>query len=243
MTNKNFKFSVTPITNDSLIIKWNFQKHNIETLRFFQAFKKHLCTLYKDDILYSTSAFDSLLVKFRPHKVDIHFIKLEFLQLCQDFLSKEIVSEQYKTFSIPVCYEQYGEDLNFVSKQTKLKVQDIIDLHTKAVYTLYFIGFLPGFLYMGHIDKRLYVPRHKLPRLKVEKGSVGIAENQTGIYPKSSPGGWQIIGRTPVDIFYPNKLRPSVFKPGDQIKFNPIQISEFRSIQKSENPEKHIITL
>lgn len=243
MINKHIKFKIISTSSNSLIIQWDFKRINAESVRFLQDFKKRLHKLYKEDILYMTPAFDTLLIKFKPDCVDINSKKDEYQKVCDTFLSKDVANENFKTFEIPVCYKDYGIDLNHISNQTKLKVEDIINIHSKTIYTLHFIGFLPGFLYLGPVDKRIQISRQQQPRVKVEKGSVGLAENQTGIYPKSSPGGWQIIGRTPIDIFDAEKDKPSPFQPGDQIKFRPISKSKFETIQKSKNSLKYLKTL
>ena len=134
-------------------------------------------------------------------------------------------------YYIPVCYDlDFGLDLEFLASQKKLPIEEIIGLHTQPVYTVYFIGFLPGFLYLGGLDKKLHISRKEQPRMKVEKGAVGIGENQTGIYPKSSPGGWQIIGKSPVDFFDRNSMPPCEIVAGDKLKFYSITRTEFDEI-------------
>ena len=113
-----------------------------------------------------------------------------------------------------------GEDLEFVADYTNLSVDEIIDLHAKAEYTVAMIGFLPGFPYLVGMDDRLFVPRRETPRLKVQKGSVGLAGLQTGIYPFESPGGWQIIGKTSTKLFDIEHL--SFLKIGDKLRFVPV---------------------
>lgn len=136
-------------------------------------------------------------------------------------------------FEIPVCYDpEFGPDLELISHQKKLSQQEVIRLHSDPLYTVYFMGFLPGFLYLGGLDEKLHISRRKEPRLKVKKGSVGIGEKQTGIYPKSSPGGWQIIGNSPVQIFNKNNEPPGEIRAGDKVKFNPISKEEYQMILK-----------
>lgn len=138
-----------------------------------------------------------------------------------------------KIHYVPVCYEEeFGLDLELISRAKNLKISDIIELHTAPVYTVYFIGFLPGFLYLGGLDEKLQISRRSSPRMKVEKGAVGIGENQTGIYPKSSPGGWQIIGNSPVSFFDKNSNPPCVILPGDKVKFYAITKSQYLQISE-----------
>ena len=136
-------------------------------------------------------------------------------------------------YNIPVCYDaEFGLDLKLISREKNLSLDQIIRLHTQPIYTVYFIGFLPGFLYLGGLDKKLQISRKIQPRMVVQKGAVGIGENQTGIYPKSSPGGWQIIGNSPVPLFDKNRLPPCEIAAGDRGKFYQVSKSEFVKISK-----------
>ncbi len=137
---------------------------------------------------------------------------------------------------VPVCYDpSLGIDLEKAAIHLKCSIESIIQQHTEKIYTVYCLGFLPGFAYMGDTPKAIQVPRHATPRAKVAGGSVGIAGKQTGIYPIDSPGGWQIIGRTPFKIFDPNSKELTLFKAGDQIKFNPISLALFHQLNKHED--------
>lgn len=118
---------------------------------------------------------------------------------------------------IPVIYD--GEDLAFVAAYNHLSAEEVIEIHTEATYRVYMMGFLPGFAYMGGMDVRIATPRRPSPRTKVPAGSVGIAGQQTGIYPLESPGGWQLIGRTTVKLFDIDAPNPTLLKAGDLVKF------------------------
>jgi KipI family sensor histidine kinase inhibitor len=129
---------------------------------------------------------------------------------------------------IPVFYSpEVGEDLESLADEKKLSVDDVIRLHVNKEYFVYAIGFAPGFAYMGEVDKKLATPRHANPRLKVPKGSVALADEQTAIYPKQSPGGWQILGRTPLEMFHPSYEGFSYLKVGDKVRFEPISREKF----------------
>jgi inhibitor of KinA len=132
--------------------------------------------------------------------------------------------------TIKVCYnEQFGSDLPFISETTHLNVEEIIDIHLSKQYRLYMIGFLPGFAYMGELDERIQVPRKQKPEAVVA-GSVGIASGQTGIYPLDAPGGWHIIGRTPMKLFDPHDSNPVKLKAGQLVSFQRISLSEFEQL-------------
>ncbi len=132
------------------------------------------------------------------------------------------------SFRIPVCYDrEYGPDLEWVARQKGLSVEEVIGLHHSGHYRIYMVGFLPGFPYLGKIDSRLEIPRKDRP-VPVLKGGVGITGLQTGIYPLSSPGGWQIIGRTPLKLFDWQVDPPIRFQCGDHVEFYPISREEFQ---------------
>ncbi|WP_456367587.1 5-oxoprolinase subunit PxpB [Thermococcus sp.] len=168
-------------------------------------------------------AYSSLAVIYDPALVDFESVKRAIEGI-------EIVSERFegKLVEVPVVYGgEYGPDLEFVAKYNGLSVDDVIEIHSRPIYRVYFLGFLPGFAYLGGMDERIATPRLEKPRLKVPAGSVGIAGKQTGIYPLESPGGWRLIGRTPLRLFDPSKEPPTLLQPGDRVKFVPIDESEF----------------
>ena len=160
-----------------------------------------------------------------------------FTWICES-LKKYLSTENIETgdpevlIKIPVCYDNaYGTDLDFIALQNNIPVEEIIHLHSSAIYRVYMLGFLPGFTYMGLVDERISSPRKQQPA-PVEAGSVGIAGRQTGIYPFKSPGGWQIIGRTPWKLFDKEKVNPVLFKSGDHVQFYSITNEEFNYLRK-----------
>ncbi len=124
---------------------------------------------------------------------------------------------EFNLVHIPVIYD--GDDLAFVAEYNQLSIEEVIEIHTSPIYRVYMMGFLPGFAYMGGLDARIATPRKSTPRTKVLAGSVGIAGNQTGIYPSESPGGWQLIGRTKLQLYTPNLPEITLLKAGDSVKF------------------------
>jgi inhibitor of KinA len=132
-----------------------------------------------------------------------------------------------RMMSIPVCYDaDFGPDLEKLAREENLTTEEIIRIHCEKQYRVYMLGFLPGFTYMGEVDERISVARKSQPD-NVAPGSVGIAGRQTGIYPQASPGGWQIIGRTPLKLFDRDKEEPVLLKAGDYVQFIPISKHEF----------------
>ena len=154
----------------------------------------------------------------------------------QNFLEKE--TDEYhpekRIVNIPVCYEkEFANDMEWIIDKQKISWEKFIQLHTSNIYRVYMLGFLPGFAYLGEVDDSIALPRKQQPQ-QVLAGSVGIAGKQTGVYPFDSPGGWQIVGRTPVKFFNKEDKDPSVLQPGDSVKFTSISKDEFEDI-KSRN--------
>jgi len=137
-----------------------------------------------------------------------------------------------RQLKIPVCYAKpFAPDIEEMAAQKNISIEDLIEMHTARTYRVYMIGFLPGFAYMGKVDERLATARKAQPRTQVPEGSVGIAGGQTGIYPLTSPGGWNIIGRTPLKLFDAEKDEPAFFQPGDEVTFYSITEDEFANYQ------------
>jgi inhibitor of KinA len=129
---------------------------------------------------------------------------------------------------IPVCYGgAFGEDLEAVARGRNLPVEDVIAIHSGATYHVHLLGFVPGFAYLGGLDARLATPRRETPRPHVPPGSVGIGGEQTGVYPLDTPGGWHVIGRTPLQMFRPGAIPPSLLSAGDTVRFVPISEQAF----------------
>lgn len=137
-----------------------------------------------------------------------------------------------RTVEVPVCYGgEFGPDLGRVAAQAKLSPEDVIKRHAKAEYRVHLIGFAPGFPYLGGLPKELITPRHAKPRMAVPAGSVGIGGEQTGIYPQVTPGGWNLIGRTPLRLFRPQDDPPVLLQAGDIVKFRPVTAEEFAKLK------------
>jgi len=135
---------------------------------------------------------------------------------------------------LPCCYEdEYGLDLEDVAQKTNLSTEEVISLHTAKEYNVCMLGFLPGFAFLGMVDQVIEIPRRKEPRTVVPAGSVAIADKLTAVYPSQSPGGWNLIGRTPVELFCKNWQTPSLLQAGDKVRFQKITIEEYFSISKA----------
>jgi len=138
---------------------------------------------------------------------------------------------QHAVIRIPVCYGgDLGPDLDGVAAFGGISTDEVVALHTAPIYRVFMLGFVPGFAYMGVVDARIAAPRRPTPRVRVPEGSVGIAGVQTGIYPAETPGGWQLIGRTPIKPFEAEREKPFLMKAGDSVQFYPIERTEFERL-------------
>ncbi|MCY7437771.1 5-oxoprolinase subunit PxpB [Bacillus altitudinis] len=136
---------------------------------------------------------------------------------------------------IPVCYGgELGPDLEEVARINDLTPEEVVRIHTSGTYLVYMIGFAPGFPFLGGLSEKIAAPRRQTPRMSIPKGSVGIAGKQTGVYPISTPGGWQLIGQTPLSLFRPNAERPSLLKAGDEVRFVQLSEKEFFSMKEED---------
>lgn len=173
--------------------------------------------------------YRSLLVYYDPLKTDCEQL-VSTLKTLETSLGEFNVSATSRKIEVPVVYGgKYGPDLNFVADYHDLKEEDVVKLHSKRKYFVYMLGFVAGFPYMGEVPKRIATPRLDVPRLRVPAGSVGIAEAQTGIYPCDTPGGWRVIGRTPLKLFDVKKHPPALIQPGDTVTFRPASEKELRN--------------
>lgn len=163
---------------------------------------------------------------------------LHFVKEIQKLLTREQINPHATTtprlVDIPVCYGgQYGPDLNQVAQWADLSPEQVITLHSQSPAYVFMLGFAPGAPYIGLHDEKLNIPRHATPRTELAAGSVAIANRQTIIYPNASPGGWHVIGATPLRLFDPSRAEPSTLAPGDNVRFVPITPDEFIAMQKN----------
>lgn len=173
-----------------------------------------------DGVVDLIPAYDSLLVQYDATAVSMGDLQERVVELD----SKRVEStEGGRVVELPVLYGgEYGPDIERVAEHAAMSVDEVIGLHSGTEYLVYMLGFTPGFPYLGGLDDRLATPRVATPRLEIPGGSVGIAEAQTGVYPLTSPGGWNIIGRTPLSLFDPTREPPSLLAPGDLVRFVPL---------------------
>lgn len=184
-------------------------------------------------IIETIPTYRSLMVIYEPMIIELDELigKVKSIETRMDAMKLP----HAKVIEIPTLYGgEYGPDIEFVAQHNKISIEDVINIHTSMEYLIYMIGFTPGFPYLGGMKDKIATPRLQIPRTKIPVGSVGIAGNQTGIYPIESPGGWQLIGRTPVKLYDPYRKNPILFNAGDYIKFVQIDQNEYKNIEGLE---------
>lgn len=175
-------------------------------------------------------AYTSLMVTFDACRVDHGEVEATLREI--EERAKATRTRRPRTVEIPVCYGgEFGPDLDDVARAHGLGTSDVIELHASRTYHAYFLGFAPGFAYLGDVADEIAVPRLQTPRKKVPQGSVGIAGMQTALYPFATPGGWRLIGRTPLALFRSNRKPMELVSIGDQVRFRPISHEEFRELE------------
>jgi len=183
---------------------------------------------------------DEFIPSFRAVLIHYNPCVLSFAQMTeyiQAALKKPFheASHKRRIVEIPVCYEgEYAPDIQHVAEHAGISTDEVIKIHTSKPYLIYMLGFQPGFPYLGGLDERIHTPRLESPRVKLEAGSVGIGGSQTGLYPMESPGGWQIIGRTPVRCYNPEKAHPIPYRAGDYIKFVAVSKEDYLRITEED---------
>lgn len=186
-------------------------------------------------VVETIPAYAALTVRYDPFVTTYDTLCGSIRELADTAVTGQ--QKQGRVVRIPVCYgSAYGEDLPIVAEHAGMSEAEVVQLHASRAYRIFMLGFLPGFPYLGGMDERLVTPRKQTPRTKIPAGSVGIGGQQTGIYPMESPGGWQLIGRTPIIIFAPG--RPLPYQAGDSIQFVPITPEAFERIHAAEKEGK-----
>lgn len=235
-------YRLHPLGDSAVMIKLGDQI-NVETQRMVKVVTTFLDEHSWEWLIEYIPAFTTVTIFYDPVKVSEKMqnsYKLPFDYACEEI--KKIMhrlepgeSHTPRVIDIPVHYGgEAGPDLNNVANHNGITAEKVINTHTRGDYLVYMIGFAPGFPYIGGMSEEIAAPRRDSPRLKIPAGTVGIAGKQTGVYPIESPGGWQLIGRTPLGLFRPDDSVPSLLKAGDKIRFYEISEEQYQEWKKGE---------
>lgn len=183
-------------------------------------------------------AFTTIALFYDPVIALYETVETELKNLLQH--GEEAADFEGRTVEIPVCYGgEFGPDLEFVAKHNGLTPEEVVAIHSGGTYSVHMIGFAPGFPFIGGMSEKIAAPRRDSPRLRIPERTVGIAGKQTGVYPIETPGGWQLIGRTPLRLFRPEDEVPSLLRAGDKIIFKEITEDEYRAWKEEDDVKHH----
>lgn len=235
---KSFDLKYKPFGASAILIEWP-AKIDSQIIQDITSFEK--LVVQQQQVVETIIAYHSLTIccDFRSAVTSVKEPSVNFeieIQKLKKLYTRNRVNyarTQQRVWQIPVCYDlKFGIDLKEIAQIKKISTTALVNLHSEARYLIYFIGFQPGFLYLGGLHPRIHMPRRSNPRLYVEKGSVAIGGAQTGVYPQGSPGGWNIIGKSPIDFFDILKSKPCFAKAGDFIRFVPVELEIFHEISR-----------
>ena len=225
------KIRVLTAGDSALLIQFE-QRIGEDVNRRISATVKLLKMQQIEGIVDMIPAYASLLVQYNPLVIRYEEIYKRVSAIVK--MDTKVESMEKKVWEIPVLYGgELGPDFFHVAEHAGISGEELIRLHSEKDYLVYMLGFLPGFTYLGGLEEKLHTPRLENPRVKIPAGSVGIGGSQTGVYPVDSPGGWQLIGRTPVKMYDPEKQDPILVQPGEYIHFYSITDSEYARISEA----------
>ena len=217
---------ITPASEDSLLIYFG-QQIDPELVRLIAGFSQQLRNTIPELIIDLVPSYTSLLVRYDLSLIGYEAMRIKVEQLLEAY-RPDNHAHQPQTVHIPVYYSpETGLDLEQLLAQKNLTLEQLIEIHSAKAYLIYAIGFAPGFAFLGEVDPRIQAPRLSTPRISIPPGSVGIADSQTAIYPTQSSGGWNIIGRTVLDLSLNDPKNIDRFKVGDYVRFYPISRDEY----------------
>lgn len=231
------KITISYISENAVLLEWP-EKICAEQHQHIMYCQHQICSALSTSVIDCITSYASLIIYYKFEQIGHETLNILLSNIINTpYLAKEkqAASTENITVEIPVYYgEESAWDIKRVTQQTKLSIDEVIQLHTQTTYRSYALGFTPGFCYLGELPKQLQLPRKSSPRLAVPKGAVAIAEQQTAVYPNASPGGWHIIGQTPIEMYYTNNNMNGQFKStisvGQSVKFHSISKAEFLSL-------------
>ena len=237
MEKDDFKVEISQVSEVSALVEFG-KDINEDINRKVRMFCRYLEEYPFKGVIEYVPAFTSVSIIYNPLELNSEAPYDEVKIIIEEIVSKvdfSLINEEH-IVNIPVCYGgEFGPDIEYVAQINKLTVEEVIKIHSAGKYLVYMIGFAPGFPYLGGMNEKIAAPRRESPRTAIPEGSVGIAGMQTGVYPIETPGGWQLIGRTPIKMFKLDKQPQSILKAGDIAKFYPISYEEYLRLKEESN--------
>lgn len=225
----DFNFRYFPSGDNGVLIKLE-DKISENINRKIRDLSYYIYTHKFQGLIELVPAYNSILLIYNPIEISYKEVIIELKEIEENI--ENISPPKAEIIEVPVLYGgEYGPDLEFVAEHNGLNINDVINIHSGRDYLIYMLGFTPGFPYLGGMAEEITAPRLEVPRRSIPEGSVGIAGNQTGIYPIESPGGWRIIGRTPIKLFDINRKPEVLLSQGQYIRFMPISMDEYEAAQ------------
>ncbi len=228
-------YTIYPLGDQAVTVEFGNDIHlNIYT--HVQLLTRLLDEVKPDWLIEYVPAYTTVTIFYQPLALKdrtsfpYDVVRLELESMLAN--EKATVFQPNRLVEIPVCYGgELGPDLAYVASYNRLTEEEVIAIHSNGTYIVYMLGFAPGFPYIGGMSNRIATPRRKTPRMHIPPRTVGIAGEQTGIYPIATPGGWQLIGQTPLELFKRNEQQPTLLQAGDQIRFIPISYEKFQQME------------
>jgi len=222
-------FQILPLGDAAIVVKFG-DTIDRDLHRKVQSLENYLNDHSLPGMIELVPAYATVTIYYEPLHRSFHDLDVELRGILARLTNALELNP--RIVEIPVSYGgEFGPDLEFVAQHNSLKTDDVVQIHSDPDYVVYMIGFAPGFPYLGGMSQRIAAPRRDSPRLQIPVGSVGIAGTQTGVYPIETPGGWQLIGRTPIELFRPRENPPTLLRAGDVVRFRPITNEEFTSLR------------
>ena len=230
------------VAGDSSVLIEFGKEINPETNRRIAATVQLIRDQQIEGIVDMIPTYCALLINYDPRVI----LYDPLVKRLQSLLKIEVSvgEEKKRVYEIPVCYGgKYGPDMDIIAKHAGLTEEEVVRIHSSRDYLIYMLGFLPGFTYLGGLDERIHTPRLQTPRVRIEAGSVGIGGSQTGIYPLDSPGGWNLMGKTPVRTYDPDREVPILVEAGEYIRFVPVTEEEYLKIEEEVRNGTYQVTV
>ena len=222
-------YQILPLGDAAIVVKFGDTiDRNLH--RKIQAMETYFADHFLKGMIEQVPAYATLTIYYDPLQRSFRDLAEELRGIITELV--DAPEPNPRIVEIPVSYGgEFGPDLDFVARHNSLKTDDVIQIHSASDYMVYMIGFAPGCPYLGGMSQQIAAPRRDSPRLQIPVGSVGIAGTQTGVYPIETPGGWQLIGRTPIELFRPQENPPTLLRAGDIVRFRPITTEEYTSLR------------